>query len=156
MQDGTTADLSDADDELLDHMMEADETADKRQSEIDSDDDIACSMDARERDWNTLPDTLRVPATYFPCDLWGMDMMKLPESRIDTMDAVSGCWSIIPPGSNALLCDVSDGATWAICERCVSQIPKRITNAIWFFNMVNDNLSNMAGFAIPSKTVSLK
>ena len=111
---------------------------------------------AQERDWISLPRPLRCPRGYFPMSRWGQSFLSLPLDRITTMDAVSRCWTTIAPDSNELLSMETDGGTWAICEPCVTQIPKNITKALKFFSDLESELKNLNGFVAPSRNVTLR
>jgi len=101
-------------------------------SDEDNDDDASgaqmCEEDEpnyltpRQKDWKTIPKELREPRNFISTDVFGEDLMRIPENKVFTMDAVSKCWEVIPGDSPTLLYDETDGGTWAFCEQCVAQV----------------------------------
>ena len=86
------------------------------------DEDEPTYLTPRQKDWKTIPKELRQPRNFISTSTFGDDLMRIPENKMFTMDAVSKCWEVIPPDSTTLLYDETDGGTWAFCEQCVAQV----------------------------------
>lgn len=110
----------------------------------------------RERDWETIPLSLRRPRGPISTEVFGSEFMQLPENKTHTMDAVSKCWKTIPMGSPALLSDETEGGSWVFCEACVAQIPKNLQEILYFFHMLLGSVNDLKYYAVPSRNVVLR
>ncbi len=103
------------------------------------------------RMWASIPAELC--SGSFPLDVYEDSSLTLPEDKIITMDGVSKCWKTLDPDSDSLLIQEPDGITWAICEECVSQIPKEIQHALYFFHSLLCHVQDFAKYALPSDNI---
>lgn len=132
-------------------------------SEIDSIEDLCDSVESLpettsslERAWKSIPKCMHAPSQPFIIDNYFDPMLQLPHDKVCTMDAVSKCWKTIMPNSDSLLLQETDGITWAICEECVSQIPKEIYSALNFFHKLQAHIQDYAMYAVPMENITLK
>ena len=131
-------------------------------SEMDDTDDLMCdpsepqNLTPQEKDWATISDSLRFPRGGVETKFFGSEYMKMPETRVFTMDAVSKCWATVQRDSPTLLVEEIDGGSWAFCESCVAQIPKTLQSFLFFFHMLAADIEDLRHFAVPSRNVSLR
>jgi len=131
-------------------------------SEMDDTDDLMCdpsepqNLTPQEKDWATISDSLRFPRGGIEVKIFGSEYMKMPDTRVFTMDAVSKCWATVPRDSPTLLLEEIDGGSWAFCESCVAQIPKTLQSFLFFFHMLAADIEDLRHFAVPSRNVSLR
>lgn len=120
--------------------------------ESDSDDDFASLLDDQQS-WMRLPDALL--SHDFSLDVVQDDQLVLPEESIVSMDGVSKCWKTLSTASRSLLMEEPDGCTWAICEESVSQLPREIQSALYFFHSLKAHVQDYAKYALPSENISI-
>lgn len=137
------------------------EDTDENQEDLDENEPMCnanepLNLTSQEKDWATMAECLRRPRAFISTVSFGGDLMKIPDNRIYTMDAVSKCWKTVARDSPVLLADETEGGSWAFCESCVAQLPKNIQSFIYFFHKLAAGIENLKHFAVPTRNVALR
>lgn len=108
------------------------------------------------KDWESIPHKLSHPTHLLASDIYTDPTMKVPYDKLSTMDGVSKCFRCIPSDSDSLILHEPDGITWAICEEGVTQLPRTIQKAVYFFHTLLAHIGDLALFSVPSENILLK